>query len=314
MRAARRPALPSIVARSWRSRSRSSPRRAAPARPPRCAPSPTCSAAWASRCSRSTSIRRATCPTTSTSRPTPTRRSPTCSRARRRRPTRSTTTCCPANLGLAESELILGGKMGREMTLRRALRDVKRRYDVILIDCPPALGLLTVNAVVAADYALRLDRGAVLLAPGRRAGARGDRAGEGEPPSRPRVARRRAEHRRPAHDPLARGARPAQGALRREAVRLRRSAPRSATRSRPSGASRSSTTAPSSAPTTSSSPRRCSRAIGMSDERGRVAELRAELVPGLAVRAGSALISRTVVRIASASSAPRCPRTTGRSP
>ena len=60
----------------------------------------------------------------------------------------------PANLGLAESELVLGGKMGREMTLRRALRDVKRRHDVILIDCPPALGLLTVNALVAADWAL----------------------------------------------------------------------------------------------------------------------------------------------------------------
>jgi len=60
----------------------------------------------------------------------------------------------PANLGLAEAELILGGKMGRELTLRRALRDVKRKYDLILVDCPPSLGLLTVNALVAADHAL----------------------------------------------------------------------------------------------------------------------------------------------------------------
>jgi chromosome partitioning protein len=60
----------------------------------------------------------------------------------------------PANLGLAESEVILGGKMGREMTLRRALREAKRNHDVILLDCPPSLGLLTVNALVAADYAL----------------------------------------------------------------------------------------------------------------------------------------------------------------
>jgi chromosome partitioning protein len=60
----------------------------------------------------------------------------------------------PANLGLAEAELVLSGKMGRELTLKRALRDVKRTYDLILIDCPPALGLLTVNALVAADYAL----------------------------------------------------------------------------------------------------------------------------------------------------------------
>ena len=60
----------------------------------------------------------------------------------------------PANLGLAEAELVLSGKMGRELTLRRALRDIKRRYDLVLVDCPPSLGLLTVNALVAADHAL----------------------------------------------------------------------------------------------------------------------------------------------------------------
>ncbi len=59
-----------------------------------------------------------------------------------------------ANLGLAEAELVLSGKMGRELTLKRALREARRQHDVILIDCPPALGLLTVNALVAASHAL----------------------------------------------------------------------------------------------------------------------------------------------------------------
>jgi chromosome partitioning protein len=60
----------------------------------------------------------------------------------------------PANLTLAEAELMLGGKMGRELTLRRALAKAPQEYELILIDCPPSLGLLTVNALVAADQAL----------------------------------------------------------------------------------------------------------------------------------------------------------------
>lgn len=60
----------------------------------------------------------------------------------------------PANLRLAEAELALAGKIGREVTLRNGLRELKRQKDIILIDCPPTLGLLTVNALVAASHAL----------------------------------------------------------------------------------------------------------------------------------------------------------------
>jgi chromosome partitioning protein len=60
----------------------------------------------------------------------------------------------PSNLSLAEAELLLAGKMGRELTLKRALKPLKEHYDLIMLDCPPSLGLLTVNALVAADHAL----------------------------------------------------------------------------------------------------------------------------------------------------------------
>jgi chromosome partitioning protein len=60
----------------------------------------------------------------------------------------------PANLSLAEAELMLAGKIGREVTLRNALRDLKRSRDILLVDCPPTLGLLTVNALVASSHAI----------------------------------------------------------------------------------------------------------------------------------------------------------------
>jgi len=60
----------------------------------------------------------------------------------------------PANLALAEAELALAGKIGRERVLRKALARLPDRYQLVLIDCPPSLGLLTVNGLAAADYAL----------------------------------------------------------------------------------------------------------------------------------------------------------------
>jgi chromosome partitioning protein len=60
----------------------------------------------------------------------------------------------PATPHLAEVERGLSGKMGRELVLRKALKDARKQHDMILIDCPPALGLLTINGLVASDWAL----------------------------------------------------------------------------------------------------------------------------------------------------------------
>jgi chromosome partitioning protein len=60
----------------------------------------------------------------------------------------------PASISLAGAELELAGAAGRERRLRRLLEALAGDYDHIFIDCPPSLGLLTVNALTAADAVL----------------------------------------------------------------------------------------------------------------------------------------------------------------
>src|SRR5204863_4972884 len=57
----------------------------------------------------------------------------------------------PATPSLAGAEVELVPMMAREFRLKRAIDAVRERFDYMLIDCPPSLGLLTVNALAAAD-------------------------------------------------------------------------------------------------------------------------------------------------------------------
>ena len=160
--------------------------------------------------------------------------------------------------------------MGRELTLKRALMEVKRSHDIVLIDCPPALGLLTVNGLVAADHAListeaqyfslqgveqalevielakenlhpELDWLGVVL---NIADLRTLHSREALAQLRERFGEKVFDTRHPPVDPLR--------------------------RSRPSAPSRSSTTRRGSGPTTSRSARRCSSGSGFPEEARRV--------------------------------------------
>jgi len=57
----------------------------------------------------------------------------------------------PANLDLSAMEVSLVNAMSREYTLKNCIKDIKDKYDYILIDCMPSLGMITINALASAD-------------------------------------------------------------------------------------------------------------------------------------------------------------------
>lgn len=61
---------------------------------------------------------------------------------------------CPSNINLAGAEVELVSMMSREYRLKEKTDEIKDEYDYIIIDCPPSLGLITLNAFTAADSVL----------------------------------------------------------------------------------------------------------------------------------------------------------------
>lgn len=61
---------------------------------------------------------------------------------------------CPANINLAGAEIELVSMVSRETRLKNAIESVKENYDYIFIDCPPSLGLITLNSFTASDSVL----------------------------------------------------------------------------------------------------------------------------------------------------------------
>jgi chromosome partitioning protein len=64
---------------------------------------------------------------------------------------RETLSVLPGHIDLTAADILLGNRIGRESMLQRKLATNKDQFDLVLIDTPPSLGLLTVNALTAAD-------------------------------------------------------------------------------------------------------------------------------------------------------------------
>ncbi len=61
---------------------------------------------------------------------------------------------CPSNINLAGAEVELVNMMSRETKMKEKMEEIKDKYQYIIIDCPPSLGLLTINSLTAADSIL----------------------------------------------------------------------------------------------------------------------------------------------------------------
>jgi chromosome partitioning protein len=68
-------------------------------------------------------------------------------------PINSTLDIIPSDLSLTEAELILSGKSSRETIFRKAMGKLEKYYDYIIVDCPPSIGLLNINALVYCNEA-----------------------------------------------------------------------------------------------------------------------------------------------------------------